>query len=1197
MDNVSIGVTPIIENIILNAGVNNQVIDITLVETAEVVQLDIAPNLIEVNIIRSEGEVAILQFASYSNFPATGKVNYFYLAKDTNRLYRWNGSTYAEISALGFTAENAANKGIANGYASLDSGGKVPSSQLPSYVDDVIEVANYAALPVTGETGKIYITLNTNAIYRWSGSVYVEISTDKAVWGGITGTLSNQTDLVSALAAKQNNLSGTGFVKSTAGTISYDTNTYLTTANAGNTYVPYTGAISDVNLGSNDITAASFVKSGGTSSQFLKADGSVDSITYADDSNVVHKTGNESIAGFKTFTGYAQFENGVYIKQDGTLSGITGYNTFDANTTSVIFSLPNTSSAAEFKLSNLTERRFFDLPNASGTIALTSDIPSLTGYVPTTRTLTIDGTTQDLSANRSFAINYPITSFNTRTGAITLSSTDVTTALGFTPYNATNPANYIDASALAPYLLLAGGTMTGALSGTSASYSGNVTALSFIKTGGTSAQFLKADGTVDSSVYALESRLISTSGPLSGGGSLAADRTISISKADTSTDGYLSSTDWDTFNDKQAALNGGTGFVKSTAGVISYDTSSYYLASNPSGYTNNTGTVTSVALTVPSAFSVSGSPITSSGTLAITATGDTTQYIAGDGSLVTFPSMSTASTLIREVRNTTGATLTKGTIVYISGATGNKPTVSKAIATGDSTSAQTFGMVQADIAHNANGNVVCIGDITGLNTSALTEGDQLYLSSTTAGTYTTTKQYAPAHLVYIGIVTRSHATQGQIEVKIQNGYELDELHNVSAQTPSNNDALFYESSTSLWKNKSIATVLGYTPANGASYLPLTGGTLSGTLTMDGSGGTANPIQLIYNTSVNRLLTPVLRLYGNTSIASNYVELFGTNATSNRIVNFPDASGTVALTSDLSSYLPLSGGTLTGKLTISASTMGAQINGGTFTAGDSSTYALGVANGGGYDLTFGTSSTYANINTWSAKPLILQAHGTNNVGIGLTNPQTQLHINGVMSFTEPGYDTVRLHKIDHSHSSGSDTNNFLRFFVSDGSGTTDERVRLNGLGNVLIGTTADSKAKLRVAGNIRMGSVAVSGLVRSFYAVQIGNNIAFDVFRWLDDSGSVIGTGAIAGSLYLTFSDTATGGNQIQYEYRILSNGNGTSDATLTQVGYQLRGTQPITSVQLVNDGSVGGIKVRGTVVSSGVSGCSVWGTFIGNANG
>lgn len=66
-------------------------------------------------------------------------------------------------------------KGAPSGIAPLDGSSKIDSSYLPSYVDDVVEVANYASLPVTGETGKIYVTLDTNKTYRWSGSVYVQI--------------------------------------------------------------------------------------------------------------------------------------------------------------------------------------------------------------------------------------------------------------------------------------------------------------------------------------------------------------------------------------------------------------------------------------------------------------------------------------------------------------------------------------------------------------------------------------------------------------------------------------------------------------------------------------------------------------------------------------------------------------------------------------------------------------------------------------------------------------------------------------------------------------------------------------------------------------------------------------------------------------------------------------------------------------
>jgi hypothetical protein len=186
------------------------------------------------------------------------------------------------------------------------------------------------------------------------------------------------------------------------------------------------------------------------------------------------------------------------------------------------------------------------------------------------------------------------------------------------------------------------------------------------------------------------------------------------------------------------------------------------------------------------------------------------------------------ATLISQVRNETGATLTKGTVVYISGASGNKALVSKAIATGDATSAQTYGMVQADISNNNNGYVVVIGSVSGLNTSAFAEGVQLYLSPTTAGTYTSTKPYAPSHIVYVGVVTRSHATQGTIEVKIQNGYEMDELHDVSAQSPTNGDTLVYVSSTGLW-TKTPQSSLSVASAAAVPFSGVTGKptTLSG----------------------------------------------------------------------------------------------------------------------------------------------------------------------------------------------------------------------------------------------------------------------------------------------------------------------------------------------------------------------------------
>lgn len=76
---------------------------------------------------------------------------------------------------------SSALKGANNGVAELDSNGLVPSSQLPSYVDDVLEYSSKSAFPITGETGKIYVDTTTNLTYRWSGSDYIEISPSLAL--------------------------------------------------------------------------------------------------------------------------------------------------------------------------------------------------------------------------------------------------------------------------------------------------------------------------------------------------------------------------------------------------------------------------------------------------------------------------------------------------------------------------------------------------------------------------------------------------------------------------------------------------------------------------------------------------------------------------------------------------------------------------------------------------------------------------------------------------------------------------------------------------------------------------------------------------------------------------------------------------------------------------------------------------------
>jgi len=175
-------------------------------------------------------------------------------------------------------------------------------------------------------------------------------------------------------------------------------------------------------------------------------------------------------------------------------------------------------------------------------------------------------------------------------------------------------------------------------------------------------------------------------------------------------------------------------------------------------------------------------------------------------------------------RNSTGATLYEGTIVRIEGSTGNRPNFVKAQGNNDANSAQTFGVVMTDIANNSDGYVLVQGTLHDLDTRTgaggatnpftdvtLADGDLLYLHPTIAGYVTNIKPLAPQHLVYVGVVTRTSPTNGTIVYRIQNGYELYELHDVAPLPYINNGVLYRDTATNLWKSATISTLLGGTP--------------------------------------------------------------------------------------------------------------------------------------------------------------------------------------------------------------------------------------------------------------------------------------------------------------------------------------------------------------------------------------------------
>jgi hypothetical protein len=190
--------------------------------------------------------------------------------------------------------------------------------------------------------------------------------------------------------------------------------------------------------------------------------------------------------------------------------------------------------------------------------------------------------------------------------------------------------------------------------------------------------------------------------------------------------------------------------------------------------------------------------------------------------------------------------------VRVTGAQGQRLKVDLAQATTDNLSAETIGLVTETINNNQEGFITTGGIVRNINTTGSlqgetwADGDILYLSPTTAGNATKVKPTAPNHLVILGYVIHAHITQGSIFVKVDNGYELDELHNVKITSAGNNNVLAYTSATDIWENKTINTVIGYTPFQ----LPaLTSGSV---LFSDGTTIAQDNANLFWDDTNNRL---------------------------------------------------------------------------------------------------------------------------------------------------------------------------------------------------------------------------------------------------------------------------------------------------------------------------------------------------------
>lgn len=361
----------------------------------------------------------------------------------------------------------------------------------------------------------------------------------------------------------------------------------------------------------------------------------------------------------------------------------------------------------------------------------------------------------------------------------TLSSqTDLWTELG-TKYLASNPAGYQTAaqvtSALSPYLLA---------STASATYQTQAAMSAYLTTSAAAAGYYPLTGNPSGFLTAA------------------------------SLSGYAT----ESWVDAQGYLQAGalTGYA-----LESWVTSGFYpLASNPAGYltavpagyateswVTSQGYITSSAL---SPYLLSSTAATTYAPIAagLPTGGDEGQIVVKQSSTDydTAWADNSAETLTIRATNKTGSTLNKGAVVRIDGAQGQRPTIALAQANTGAGADGVIGVLLSTLANNATGLVCTAGLAKRLDTSAFTEGVKVFLSPTVAGGLTTTRPLAPDHSVAIGIISHSSATTGTIEVNVVVGTHLEWLHDVLLTSPANNDLLTYESSSDLWKNKSIGTL-------------------------------------------------------------------------------------------------------------------------------------------------------------------------------------------------------------------------------------------------------------------------------------------------------------------------------------------------------------------------------------------------------
>lgn len=293
------------------------------------------------------------------------------------------------------------------------------------------------------------------------------------------------------------------------------------------------------------------------------------------------------------------------------------------------------------------------------------------------------------------------------------------------------------------------------------------------------------------------------------------------------------------------------------------------------------------------------------------ATSDTDKFLVSDAGVVKYRTGSemlsdlgvapgVASNVQHQVK--AGVAINKGQAVYVTSADGTNMIVGLASNASEATSSKTMGLLDNTVAINGFANVITEGLLSGLNTIGAAAGDPVWLGTGGNLIYgLANKPSAPAHLVFIGVVTRVNANNGEIFIKAQNGFELNEIHDVDLKTtsPSGNEILAFEGApVNLWKNKTISSVLGYTPYNASNPAGYT--TNTGTVTsVSGTGGYGG-LTLSGSVTTSGSLT-----LGGTPTGTWPIAISGNAATATN-ADYANAAGT-ASTATNANYLSILGG--------------------------------------------------------------------------------------------------------------------------------------------------------------------------------------------------------------------------------------------------------------------------------------------------